>query len=64
MGRSKQKVKVHLNSQEINLLPMSEIIVILRAADDLIAIGGRTLLAKILSGRLPMLIFYKERLGN
>jgi hypothetical protein len=50
MGRSKQKVKVHLNSQEINILPMSEIIVILRAADDLIAVGGRTLLAKILKG--------------
>jgi hypothetical protein len=35
MGRSKQKAKVHFNSQEIKLLPMSEIIVILRASDSL-----------------------------
>ncbi|WP_243292021.1 RQC-minor-1 family DNA-binding protein [Bacillus sp. FJAT-47783] len=46
----KRRVKVHLNKGDVRSLSRDEIKAILRAADDLIAVGGRALLAKILKG--------------
>ncbi|MGB9977355.1 RQC-minor-1 family DNA-binding protein [Thermovenabulum sp.] len=50
MNRSRQKVRYKLNSGGIKSLSDEEIKVILRAADELIGIGGRSMLAKILKG--------------
>ncbi|NNG68085.1 RQC-minor-1 family DNA-binding protein [Caldanaerobacter subterraneus] len=50
MGRTKQKVRYKLNSGGIKSLSDEEIKVILRAADELIGTGGRSMLAKILKG--------------
>lgn len=50
MSRKVQKVQIELHPQTINQLPIEEIKMILRGADDLIGSGGRTLLAKILKG--------------
>ena len=50
MSRRVQRVKFHLDSKKIKGLPPQEIKTILRGADDLIAHGGRSLLAKILKG--------------
>jgi hypothetical protein len=46
----KQQVQYHLNSGEISHLEFNEIKAILRAADELIATGGRSMLAKVLKG--------------
>ena len=50
MSRRVQRVPVYPDPQGIISLPMEEIQAILRGADDLIASGGRTLLAKVLKG--------------
>jgi superfamily II DNA helicase RecQ len=50
MGRKKQKVHYHLDPKGIKELPFVEIKAILRGADELIATGGRNMLAKILKG--------------
>ncbi len=46
----KQRVRYHLDSKGIKKLSRDEIKALLRAADDLIISGGRTLLAKVLKG--------------
>ncbi len=51
MARKKAyRVPVRLNKGNIRDLPFEEIKAILRATDDIIFSGGRTLLAKILKG--------------
>lgn len=49
MGR-KQKVRYYLDSGDILNLDIDEIKAVLRAADEIIATGGRSILAKILKG--------------
>jgi hypothetical protein len=50
MGRRETKVRYELDSGGIKELSFEEIKAILRGADDLISVGGRNLLAKILKG--------------
>lgn len=50
MSRNKARVRYELDSGNIKHLTDGEIKSILRAADELIAIGGRSMLAKILKG--------------
>ena len=50
MSRNKPRVRYELDSGDIRSLTIEEIKVILRAADELIATGGRSMLAKILKG--------------
>ena len=50
MSRKVNRVTFHLDTKGIRDLPFEEIRVILRAADDLIMQGGRSLLVKILKG--------------
>ena len=50
MSRKKQRVRYELDSGDIRSLTNEEIIAILRAAEELIATGGRSMLAKILKG--------------
>lgn len=50
MSRKKQRVRFKLDSGDIRYLSIEEIKAILRAADELIATGGRNMLAKILKG--------------
>ena len=50
MSRKKPRVRYELDSGDIKSLTIEEIKVILRAADELIATGGRSMLAKILKG--------------
>ena len=50
MSRRVNRVKYHLDSKGIKKLPYEDIAAILRAADDLIMSGGRTILSKILKG--------------
>ena len=50
MSRKKSRVRYELDSGDIRSLTNEEIKVILRAADELIATGGRSMLAKILKG--------------
>ena len=50
MAKISNRVSVNLDSKSVEKLPDSEIAAILRAADDLIMSGGRTLLAKVLKG--------------
>lgn len=50
MSSRKQRVRYQLDSGGITHLDFQEIKAILRAADELIATGGRTILAKILKG--------------
>jgi hypothetical protein len=50
MSRRPQQIPVHLNDKGIKSLPTADIHAILRAADALIAVGGRSLLTKILRG--------------
>lgn len=50
MGRKSQRVSYDLNSGDIHQLSDEEIAAILRAADALIATGGRSMLSKILKG--------------
>lgn len=50
MSRKKQRVRYKLDSGDISCLADEEIKAILRAADELVATGGRSMLAKILKG--------------
>ena len=50
MSRKVQRVHYHLDPKGIGQLPIEELKVILRGADDLIGQGGRSLLVKILRG--------------
>lgn len=50
MSRRVQRVKYHLDPKNVRNLPSVEIKAILRGADDLIAHGGRNLLAKVMKG--------------
>lgn len=50
MSKRNQKYEFSLNSRGIKDLSFEEIKAILRAADELIAAGGRSLLSKILKG--------------
>ena len=72
MSRNKPRVRYELDSGDIRSLTIEEIKVILRAADELIATGGRSMLAKILKGskdkkvmehgldQCPVYGFYRE----
>lgn len=48
--RQDQRVRVDLDARNLESLPFAEIKAIMRAADAIIARGGRTLLCKILKG--------------
>ncbi|MCL5428648.1 MAG: RQC domain protein [Chloroflexi bacterium] len=50
MSRKRDQVPIHLDSKGIQALSFDEIKAILRAADELIFRGGRTLLVEILKG--------------
>lgn len=50
MSRTKRLVPYKLDSSGVQNLPLAEIAAILRAADPLIALGGRTLLRSVLKG--------------
>lgn len=50
MSRRLQQIPVHLDARGIKSLPTADVHAILRAADALIAVGGRSLLTKILMG--------------
>ena len=50
MGKKAKRVPVNLDAGDVAELQPDEISVILRAADELIGKGGRTLLSKILKG--------------
>lgn len=50
MSRTKQRVSYELDSGDIRHLADEEIRAVLRAADELVATGGRSMLAKILKG--------------
>lgn len=63
MNRRIQRVPVHLDAKGISQLSFEEIKYILRAADDIIAQGGRALLAKILKGSRDKKII-ERRLNN
>lgn len=57
MSKKINRVKVILDSGDIEDLPENDIKMILRAADELIFSGGRTMLAKILKGSKEKKIF-------
>jgi len=63
MNRQIQRVPFYLDTKGISQLPLEEIRYILRAADDIIAKGGRALLAKILKGSKDKKII-ERRLNN
>lgn len=50
MSSKKPRVRYELNSGDVSYLTDEEIRSILRAVDELVAIGGRSMLAKILKG--------------
>lgn len=50
MGKRTKRVQYHLDSGTVQNLSYDEIVAILRAADELIDRGGRTMLTKILKG--------------
>lgn len=50
MSRKRRRVAFTLDAKEVKDLPFDEIKAVLRGADELIATGGRNLLAKILKG--------------
>jgi len=50
MSRRVTKIPVRLHPEKTKALPIEEIRMILRGADDIIARGGRTLLCRILKG--------------
>lgn len=50
MSREKQRVRYELDIGNVRYLSDDEIKAILRAADELIAVGGRSMVAKILKG--------------
>ena len=50
MGKKEKRVRYSLDAKGVKKLPHDEIAAILRAADELIMSGGRTMLVKILKG--------------
>ena len=50
MSRNRQRVQFALDTGEVKALTEVEIRMILRAADELISVGGRSMLVKILKG--------------
>lgn len=50
MSRNRQRVQFSLDAGGIKVLSDVEIKMILRAADELISVGGRSMLVKILKG--------------
>lgn len=50
MSKKKENVRYNLDSSDVKYLSVEEIKAILRAADELVATGGRNMLAKILKG--------------
>jgi len=50
MSRKVTRTPVRLHPEKTNALPLGQIKMILRGADDLIARGGRTLLCRVLKG--------------
>lgn len=50
MGKKVKRVRYSLDAKDVKKLPLDEIAAILRAAEELIMIGGRTMLFKILKG--------------
>lgn len=57
MSRKKRRVRYKLDSGDISRLADEEIKAILRAADEIVTIGGRSMLAKILKGSKDQKIF-------
>lgn len=57
MSKKVRRVPVILDAGEIKDLPQEDIQMILRGADELISIGGRSMLAKILKGSKDKKIF-------
>lgn len=57
MSKKVRRVPVILDAGEIKDLPQEDIQMILRGADELISIGGRSMLAKILKGSKDKTIF-------
>lgn len=57
MSKKVRRVPVILDAGEIKDLPQEDIQMILRGADELITIGGRSMLAKILKGSKDKKIF-------
>ena len=57
MSRKVRRVPVVLDAGEIRDLPMEDIRMVLRGADELISTGGRSMLAKILKGSKDKTIF-------
>ena len=57
MSRKVRRVPVSLDAGEIKDLPLEDIRMILRGADELISTGGRSMLAKILKGSKDKTIF-------
>ena len=50
MSRKRSRAPVYIDSRGVGKLPMEDIIYILRAADDIVGLGGRSLLIKTLKG--------------
>lgn len=57
MSKKVRRVPVVLDAGEIKDLPLEDIRMILRGADELISTGGRSMLAKILKGSKDKTIF-------
>ena len=57
MSKKIRRVPVVLDAGEIRDLPMEDIRMVLRGADELISTGGRSMLAKILKGSKDKTIF-------
>jgi hypothetical protein len=71
LSSRKERVKYHLDSGGITHLDFHEIKAIFRAADELIATGGRTMLSKILKGSKDKktaqdfpLLFSRQKVGR
>lgn len=57
MSRNRQRVQFTLDTGEVKALTEVEIRMILRAADELISVGGRSMLVKILKGSKDKKVF-------
>jgi len=60
MGRKVHRVYANIDPGGVDALPDQEIRTILRAADDLIMSGGRSLLARVLKGSKQKAVLEKE----
>lgn len=57
MSRKVKRVRFRLDTKDVTHLPHDEVVAILRGADDLIMMGGRNLLTKILKGSRDKKLF-------